>query len=131
MTRHHFYIAAVAFTLLLTGCAHRVSSTQAEGPERRPVGPHLSKSQAIQIAERAAQRLGADLSQYVEPTAVYRPSNPNLFSVLVVEGPGEPPPGDHVWVVHFGWGRNSNCPGGDLSIYVDDKTGRARFAPSM
>ena len=31
-------------------------------------------------------------SQYVEPTAVYRPSNPNLFSVLVVEGPGEPPP---------------------------------------
>ncbi len=71
------------------------------------------------------------MSQYAEPTAMYRPSNPNLFSVLVVEGLGEPPPGDHVWVVDFGWGRNSNYPGGDLSVYVDDKTGRARFAPSM
>jgi len=131
MTRHHYYIAAVAFMLLFAGCAHRVSPTQAQGSEQRPTGAHLSMSQAIQIAKRAAERFGADLSQYAEPAARYRPSDPKLFSVLVVEGPGEPPPGDHMWVIDFGWGRSSNYPGGDLMVWVDDKTGRARFAPSM
>jgi len=62
---------------------------------------------------------------------MYRPSDPKLFSVHVVAGPDEPLPGDHVWVVDFGWGRNSNYPGGDLSVRVDDKTGRACIAPSM
>lgn len=131
MTRHYYNIAAVAFILLLTGCAHRLSPTQAQGFEQRPAGAHLSESRAIQIAKRAAERLGADLSQYAEPAVSYRPSDPKLFSFFMVEGPGEPPPGDHVWVVNFGWGRNSNYPGGDLCVYVDDKTGRARFAPSM
>ncbi len=130
MIRQYYNIAVVAFILLLPGCAHR-SPTQPQGSDQRPVGAHLNKSQAIQIAKRAAERLGADLRQYAEPAASYRPSDPKLFSVFVVEGPGEPPPGDHVWVVDFGWGRNSNYPGGDLMIYVDDKTGRARFAPSM
>ncbi len=131
MTRHYCHIAAAALMLLLTGCAHHAPSSQPQASPERPVGAHLSRSQAIQIAKRAAQRIGVNLTQYAEPTARYRPSDPKLFSVHVVEGPGEPLPGDHVWVIDFGWGRNSYYPGGDLSVYVDDKTGRARFAPSM
>ena len=131
MIRHHCHIAALAFIVVLTGCAHPGSSPQGNGSERRPVGARLSKPKAVQIAKRAAQRVGADLSQYAEPSATYEPSDPKLFSFYVLEGPGEAPPGNHVWVVNFGWGRNSNYPGGDLCIYVDDKTGRARIAPSM
>jgi hypothetical protein len=131
MTCYYRHIAAVTLMLLLTGCAHHVPSSEAQGSAQRPVGAQLSKSQAIQIAKRAAQRIEVDLTQYAEPTAMYRASDPKLFSIHVVEGPREPLPGDHVWVVDFGWGRNSNYPGGDLSVYVDDKTGRACFSPSM
>lgn len=117
--------------LLLTGCAHHVPCPERPGSEQKPAGAHLNRTKAIQIAKRAAERLGADLSRFAEPTAKYRQSDSMLFSGIVVEGPGEPSPGDHVWVVNFGWGRTSNSPGGDLSVYVDDKTGRARIAPSM
>ena len=131
MTRSTYHLVAVAFALLFAGCAYRSPSNGVTGSEDRPAGAHFSKSQAIEIGKRAAERFGAKLTEYAEPTASYRPGNPQLFSFMVVEGPGEPPPGDHVWVVGFGWGRHSNYPGGDLTVYVDDKTGRARLAPSM
>ena len=127
-----FYLFTVfAFTLLLTSCAHHLPSAQTQSFEEKPAGAHLSKSQAVQIAKRAAVRLGAKLNEYAEPTATYRSSNPKLSSFMFGEGPGEPSPGDHVWVVDFGWGVKSNYPGGDLTVYVDDKTGRAQFSPSM
>lgn len=131
MTRITYHLLVVAFALLLAGCAHRSPSNRVAGLEDRPVGAQFSKSQAIQIGKRAAERFGVKLNEYGEPTAAYRPGNPLLFSSMVVEGPGEPPPGDHVWVIDFGWARNRNYPGGDLTVYVDDKTGRARLAPSM
>ncbi len=71
------------------------------------------------------------MNEFAAPTARYRASDPKMFSLLVGEQPGGPPPGDHVWVIDFGWGVNSYYPGGDLSVYVDDKTGHAGFAPSM
>jgi hypothetical protein len=131
MTRSTYQLVVVAFALLLAGCAHRPHSNGGAGSGDRPAGAHFSKSQAIQIGKRAAERFGAKLSEYGEPTATYRPGDPQLFSFMVVEGPGESPAGDHVWVISFGWGRNSNYPGGDLTVYVDDKTGSARLAPSM
>ena len=131
MTRSTCYLVALAIVVLLAGCAHRSSSNGVAGSEDKPVGAHFSKSQAIEIGKRAAERFGAKLTEYGEPTATYRSGNPQLFSFMVVEGPGEPAPGDHVWVIDFGWGRHSNYPGGDLTVYVDDKTGRARLAPSM
>jgi hypothetical protein len=131
MTRYYYQLAAAALVLLLVGCAHRGVSRQARGLDDRPVGARLSESQAIEIAKRAVERLGAKLNEYAVPTARYRPSDPKMFSLLVVEQPGGPPPGDHVWVIDFGWEVNSYYPGGDLSVYIDDKTGRAGFAPSM
>ena len=131
MTRYYYQLAAAALALLLVGCAHRSGSSQARGYDDKPVGAHLSRSQAIEIAKRAAEGSGAKLNEFAAPTARYRPSDPKIFSLLVGKAPGEPPTGDHVWVIDFGWGVNSYYPGGELSVYVDDKTGRAGFAPSM
>jgi len=126
---------AFALALLSTSCAHRPPSLQAKSSEQKPTGAHLSRSQAIEIAKRAVERfLRSNLNRYAdaEPKATYRPSDPKMFGIGVfVEGPGEAPPGDHVWVVDFGSGSKSNYPGGDLVLEVDDKTGRAAFLPSM
>ena len=121
-----------ALTLLPIACAHRPPSLQAKSSNEKPTGAHLSRSQAIEIAKRAVERrLKANLSEYAEPKATYRPSDPKMFGFWVVEGPGEAAPGDHVWVVDFGYGSKSNYPGGNLALEVDDKTGRAAFLPSM
>ena len=131
MIPHHYRFAALAFVLLLAGCAHRLPADQAQGSDDRPGGAHFSKSQAIGIASRAAERSGAKLSEYAAPTASYRPSDGKLFSIPVVEGPGEPPAGNRMWVIHFGWGPTRNYPGGDFIVFVDDKTGRARVEGGM
>ena len=121
-----------ALTLLPTSCAHRPPSLLAKSSDETPAGAHLSRAQAIEIAKRAVERrLKTNLSEYAEPKATYRPSDPKMFGFWVVEGPGEAPPGDHVWIVDFGSGSKSNYPGGDLMLEVDDRTGRAAFLPSM
>ncbi len=131
MIRSFYQFTALAIALLLAGCAHRPLSSQTEPVDEKPAGAHLSKSQAIQIARRSAERMGAKLVEYAEPTANFRPSDPKTFSLPIVEGPGEPPPGDHIWVVYFGGGPARNYPGGDFFVFVDDKTGRSRLAGGM
>ena len=131
MTPHYCFTAALALVLLLAGCAHRGPTSQAQSSDEKPAGAHLGKSQAIQIAKRAVERFGTKLSEYEEPTASYRPSDLKTFSIPVVEGPEETPPGDHIWVVYFGGVHTRNYPGGDFFVFVDDKTGRSKLSGGM
>ncbi len=91
----------------------------------------MSESEAIKIAKRVAERFGVKLSEHAEPTATYGPTDISIVWPLMAEGPGEPAFGDHIWVVHFGWGPRTNYPGGDFMVYVDDKTGRSRLVGGM
>ena len=128
MSRSSDHLAVVVFALFLLGCAHHPASKE---PASRPIGAHLSESQAIQIAKRAAERFRAKLSEYEEPTARYMPSDSKTSMFPVIEGPNEPPPGNHIWFVRFQGGATRNYPGGYFVVVVDDKTGRARLEGGM
>jgi hypothetical protein len=132
MTFHQRLATLAFFALLLTGCAHRLTISQQHGTDDKPAGARLSKTEAIEIAKRVAERFGANLSEQAEPTADYQTTtNRMVVWLLVAEGPGEKSFGDHIWVVHFGWGAKTNYPGGDFFVFVDDKTGRSRLQGGM
>ncbi len=132
MTFAHQRFVALALALLLTGCAHRLATSQQGGSEDKPAGARLGRTEAIEIAKRTAERFGAKLSEQAEPTADYQTTtNRMIVWATVVEGPGESSFGDHIWVVHFGWGPKRNYPGGDFFVFVDDKTGRSRLVGGM
>jgi len=132
MTIHHQRFVTLVFALLLAGCAHRLATNQHRNSDNKPTGPRLSKTEAIEIAKRTAERFGAKLSEHAEPTADYQTTtNRMVVWLTVAEGPGEPSFGDHIWVVHFGWGPKTNYPGGDFFVFVDEKTGRSRVSPGM
>ncbi len=128
MIRHLHIVAVAAFALFLGSCDSRTPLAQAQRSERKPAGPHLSESEAIKVAKSLAERLGARLTDYQEPTATYhRASEINIVWPLMAEGPNEPAFGDHYWTVYFGPGPKTDYPGGHFMVYVDDKTGRSRF----
>ena len=123
--------AFVALTVFVGSCASRAPFAESQASEERPVETRLNSAEAIKIAKRAAQRFGVNLSEHPEPTATYRRSEVKVVWPLIAEGPGEPAFGEHIWVVHFGWGPKMNYPGGDFMVYVDDKTGRSRLVGGM
>jgi hypothetical protein len=57
MTRSTYHFLALVFAVLCAGCAHRSSSTGVADSEDRLAGTRFSKSQAIEIGKRAAERL--------------------------------------------------------------------------
>jgi hypothetical protein len=133
MTRFFHILTAVALTLFVGSCAARAPLAEPHASNGKPTGAHLSESEAIEIAKRAAERWGVNWREQAPPTAKYRVSKTKLNIVwpLMAEGPGEPSFGDHIWVVFFGDGPTTNYPGGHFMIYVDDKTGRSRLVGGM
>jgi hypothetical protein len=125
MIRRFFLFTAWALLLLPMSCANRLPLAQPQLSEGKPAGAHLTKSEAIEIAKRAAERSGVELSEYAEPTARYHTID------IDIAWPGEPSFGHHIWVVDFGWGPKTYYPGGDFCVYVGDKTGRTRLGGGM
>lgn len=58
MTTHNGRFATVALVLLLAGCAHRLATSQQLGSDDKPADARLSKTEAIEIAKRTAERFG-------------------------------------------------------------------------
>lgn len=129
MIRHLLMLAAVILALLPSACSTKPALAKPEVSETRPLGAHLSDSEAIEIAKRAAERWGVNWREHAPPKASYEVSKTKLNIVwpLMAEGPGEPSFGDYVWVVVFDAGPKWNYPGGHFMVYVDDKTGRSRL----
>jgi len=125
MIRRFFLFTVWALLLLPMSCANRPPLAQPRLSEEKPAGAHLTKSEAIEIAKRAAERSGVKWSDQAEPTARYHTLDINIA------WPGEPSFGDQVWVVYFGWGPKTYYPGGGFWVYVDDKTGSSRLQGGM
>jgi hypothetical protein len=94
--------AVIAASLLFVGCPNSdryLDST--------PENARLSPRKAIQIAKKAAERQGMDLSKYKEPEANYRST------------------GAKRWGVFFDG--KVRTPGNHFYIFVDDQTGDTRY----
>ena len=76
---------------------------------RAPQCPSLEQSQAIQLAERAAEQNGYELHDYPDPKASFDLE-------------------EERWIVFFEH-RPPGFPGGHFAVFIDGKTGNATLMP--
>jgi len=94
--------ALLAGAFLLMSCSQKTGTAT----EARPAGERLTTAEAIQIAQRAAEKDGRRLSDYKQPEAHYEFTRK-----------------DKSWFVFFD-GRVP-MPGNHFSVSIDDPTGKA------
>lgn len=116
MIRLVYFCVAVPLVLIAGSCANSPPCRQPRPSEEESAGARLSKTEAIQIAERAAERLGVNWHENAPPVT-------RFYVEKVKHLKPKPSFGDHIWHVYFAWGPKTNFPGGDFWVYVDDITG--------
>ena len=92
----------MASLLLLCGCSESAS-------DKRPQGARLSPKEALQLAARAAEREGIDVSRYKKPEIDFRNTRDKRWAVFW-DGPG----------------LFTQVVGDHLTVFVDDQTGETR-----
>ena len=100
-----FFAVFASCMMWIVGCGANYPSSKVDA---KLVGAKLTTAEVVFIAEKAAEKEGARLSEFKKPVAHYE------FTVK-----------DRTWVVFFD-GRIP-MPGNHFTVYVDDRTKETRF----
>lgn len=103
------YIAALALSVMATGCSHPGASNAVRASGAKPVATRLSQGEVTRIAAFAATEQGYQLAEYNHPRVRFA-----FFG-----------PKDKTWTVFYD-GKGPAPPGHDFLVWVDDQTGAAR-----